>query len=132
MDEGIPTRWGGGRQPEREPVIFSTVNFSRLHVTFGIYLGPPTRSTSSRPITGEPTRLLALLLLPQEWGDDHEAEAVMHLRTPILSAAIAMGLGGITTVHQVALSSVHLEREVWVAGCPRVRFLSCGSFSLLP
>eukprot|EP00903_Cladosiphon_okamuranus_P010542 g9972.t1 len=50
----------------------------------------------------------------KEWGDDHEAEAVMHLRTPILSAAIAMGLGGITTVHQVALSSLHLADEISV------------------
>eukprot|EP00752_Nemacystus_decipiens_P008609 g7688.t1 len=50
----------------------------------------------------------------EEWGDDHEAVAVMHLRTPILSAAIAMGLGGITTVHQVALSSLHLDGEIKV------------------
>lgn len=36
----------------------------------------------------------------------------MHLRTPILSAAIAMGLGGITTVHQVSLSAIYLDGEV--------------------
>lgn len=64
------------------------------------------------------------VLLPQEWGDDHEADTVMHLRTPILSAAIAMGVGGITTVHQVALSSLHLDGEV---GCPL--FLSSLRFS---
>lgn len=49
---------------------------------------------------------------PKEWGDEHEAEAVMHLRTPILSAAVAMGLGGITTVHQVSLSEIYLDGEV--------------------
>ncbi|CAM9567246.1 unnamed protein product [Ectocarpus sp. 12 AP-2014] len=48
----------------------------------------------------------------KEWGDEHEAVAVMHLRTPILSAAVAMGIGGITTVHQVALSSLHLDGEI--------------------
>ncbi|CAN0079485.1 unnamed protein product, partial [Scytosiphon promiscuus] len=48
----------------------------------------------------------------KEWGDDHEAEAVMHLRTPILSAAVAMGLGGITTVHQVSLSAIYLDGEI--------------------
>ncbi|CAB1120616.1 unnamed protein product [Ectocarpus sp. CCAP 1310/34] len=47
----------------------------------------------------------------KEWGDEHEAVAVMHLRTPILSAAVAMGIGGITTVHQVALSSLRLDGE---------------------
>ncbi|CBN75796.1 hypothetical protein Esi_0181_0025 [Ectocarpus siliculosus] len=52
----------------------------------------------------------------KEWGDEHEAVAVMHLRTPILSAAVAMGIGGITTVHQVALSSLRLDGEIELGG----------------
>lgn len=50
----------------------------------------------------------------------------MHLRTPILSAAVAMGIGGITTVHQVALASLRLSDEV---GCPSyISFVSCFYF----
>lgn len=52
----------------------------------------------------------------QEWGSDHEAVPVMHLNRPILSSAITMGVGGITTVHQVGLGSVRLE-GVDVSGC---------------
>lgn len=66
----------------------------------------------SSPLASPPAPLLVYLLLTQEWGDDHEAEAVMHLRTPMLSAAVAMGIGGITTVHQVALSSLRLDGTV--------------------
>lgn len=45
----------------------------------------------------------------QEWGNDHEAVAVMHLRFPTLSAALAMGFGAITTVQHVGLVSIDLE-----------------------
>ncbi|CAM9981754.1 unnamed protein product, partial [Pylaiella littoralis] len=47
----------------------------------------------------------------KEWGEENKTEAAMHLRAPILSAAIAMGIGGITAVNQLALSTVQLDDE---------------------
>ncbi|CAM9868223.1 unnamed protein product [Laminaria digitata] len=45
----------------------------------------------------------------KEWGDDHEAVAVLHLRMPILSAAAVMGIGGFTAVEMVSMSSIELS-----------------------
>ena len=45
----------------------------------------------------------------QEWGDDHEAVAVLHLRMPILSAAAVMGIGGFAAVDMVSMSSIRLN-----------------------
>ena len=56
-----------------------------------------------------------VLSLSQEWGDDHEAVAVMHLRMPIFSAAAVMGIGGFSAVEMVSMSSIELS-DVEVGG----------------
>ena len=56
-----------------------------------------------------------VLSLSQEWGDDHEAVAVMHLRMPIFSAATVMGIGGFSAVEMVSMSSIELS-DVEVGG----------------